>query len=376
MLPKPKSAGRSPSAMLVAFLRPPTLQLNKGRALARNLGDNYVGNEHLLFALTQQHEDIFEQLDIDPEQLLDILEAQFPKFSSSDRPQAPAPVKPEKISTSEPMDEKDIFRAIAEAETAGQPIALATVVRTEGSMPRHAGSKLLVYADGRIVGTVGGGAMEARVVEEAKTAIKEGKPRINTYTLNDLKAGDPGVCGGTADIFIDPLFVRPTLVVIGCGHVGKALAELAKWAGFRVIVSDDRGELCNPQHIPNMDEYIVTPPNAVHQHVELGPHTYVAALTRGLPIDIDLFPPLLQAEVPYLGLIGSRRRWALTTKELEARGFTKEQLARVRAPIGLELEAETPHEIAVSILAEIIMLRNGGTGKPMQWMGSAEAVSE
>lgn len=274
------------------------------------------------------------------------------------------------------MDEKDIYRALAEAQQAGQPVALATVIRTEGSIPRHAGSKLLIYPDGRIVGTVGGGAMESRVVEEAKAAIKDGKPRVSTYTLNDLKEGDPGVCGGTADIFVEPLFIRPTLVVIGCGHVGKALAELAKWAGFRVIVSDDRGEFCNPQHIPNMDGYIVTPPNAVHQHIDLGPNTYIAAVTRGLPVDLELFPPLLQANVPYLGLIGSRRRWSLTAKELEVRGFTKEQLARVRAPIGLELQAETPHEIAVSILAEIIMLRNGGTGQPMQWMGSAEPAAE
>jgi xanthine dehydrogenase accessory factor len=273
------------------------------------------------------------------------------------------------------MDEKDIYRALLEAQEQSLPAALATVIRTQGSMPRHAGSKMLVYADGRIVGTVGGGALEARVVKEAQAAIADGQTRIGSYTLNDLEAGDPGVCGGTADIYIEPLQLRPTLVVIGCGHVGKALAELGKWMNYRVIVSDDRPDFCNPQYIPNMDGYVVAKPSEVAQHIELGPQTYVACVTRGLPVDLDLFPPLLKANVPYLGLIGSRRRWSLTVKALEERGFTAEQLSRVRAPIGLELNAETPQEIALSIMAEIVMLRRGGTGEPMQWVGKAEGTA-
>ncbi len=205
--------------------------------------------------------------------------------------------------------------------------------------------------------------------------MADGQTRISSYTLNDLSAGDPGVCGGTADIFIEPLVSRPTLVVVGCGHVGKALAELGKWLNYRVIVSDDRPEFCNPEAIPNMDGYVVAAPSEVAQKVTFGPQTYVACVTRGLPIDIDLFPPLLQANVPYLGLIGSRRRWALTVKALEERGFTTEQLARVHAPIGLELNAETPQEIAVSIMAEITMVRRGGTGEPMRWVGKAESAT-
>lgn len=268
------------------------------------------------------------------------------------------------------MDENDlVFRAVVEAQQQNQPAALATVIRTQGSMPRHAGSKMLVYADGRIVGTVGGGAMESRVIADAQTAIQSGESRVVSYTLNSLTDGDPGVCGGTAEIFIEPLTARPTLVVIGCGHVGKALAELGKWLGFRVVLSDDRAELCTPQAIPGMDEYLVAPPSQVAAQIRLDQRTYIAAVTRGLPVDVELFPPLLATDVPYIGLIGSRRRWALTVKALEERGITRGQLTRIHAPIGLELNAETPHEIAVSIMAEIIMLRRGGTGQPMQGLG-------
>ena len=268
------------------------------------------------------------------------------------------------------MDENDqVFRAVVEANEKGIATALATVIRTQGSMPRHAGSKMLVYADGRIIGTVGGGAMEARVIKDAQATLQSGESRVVSYTLNDLKDGDPGICGGTAEIFIEPLNLRPVLLVIGCGHVGKALAELGKWLGFRVLVSDDRAELCNPQALPGMDGYIVAPPAQIADQVKLDRLTYVAAVTRGLPIDVELFPPLIGTDVPYIGLIGSRRRIALTVKALEEKGIPHEQLARIRAPIGLELNAETPQEIALSIMAEIIMVRRGGTGQPMQWLG-------
>src|SRR5262249_44412125 len=175
----------------------------------------------------------------------------------------------------------------------------------------------------------GGGAMEARVVQEAQAAMADGQTRFVSYTLNDLGAGDPGVCGGTAEFFIEPSAKPATLVVIGCGHVGKALAELGKWSGLRVVVSDDRPEYCNPEYIPGMHEYVVAKPSEVPQRVALGPNTYVAAVTRGLPVDLDLIPALLQANVRYLGLIGSRRRWALTVKALEERGISEEQSARV-----------------------------------------------
>lgn len=259
-----------------------------------------------------------------------------------------------------------IFRAIADAQTTGEPVALVTVVSTQGSMPRHAGSKMLVHSDGTTLGTIGGGAMEARVIEEARASLSDGQPRMRSYTLNSLEAGDAGICGGTAELFIEPVNAAPTLLVIGGGHVGKALCELALWAGFRVILSDDRAEYCNPSYTPGLAGYIVCPPTELPQQIAIDKNTYVAAVTRGLPVDLKLIPALLQSQAPYIGLIGSRRRWTLTEKALvEDVGLDPKDVMRIRAPIGLELQAETPKEIAVSILAEIIMLRRGGSGRPM-----------
>jgi xanthine dehydrogenase accessory factor len=158
--------------------------------------------------------------------------------------------------------------------------------------------------------------------------------------------------------------------------VGKALAELGKWAGYRVLLSDDRAEYCNAEYAPGLDGYIICPPGAITQHISITSRTYIAATTRGMPVDMNLIPSLLATTAPYIGVIGSRRRWALTAKALQAeKGLTEAQLARVRAPIGLELQAETPKEIALSILAEITMLRRGGSGQPMKWMGEPEEAS-
>jgi xanthine dehydrogenase accessory factor len=272
------------------------------------------------------------------------------------------------------VENQEVLRALLDAQEQGTPAALVTVISTQGSMPRHAGSKMLVRPNGEIVGTIGGGAMEAKVIGDAQSAINDGKTRIVHVELNDMAADGTGVCGGSAELFIEPLATPLTLVVIGCGHVGKALAQLGKWANFRVIVSDDRAEYCNPQHIPGMDGYVVASPADVPKHIALGPRTYIAAVTRGLPVDVDLFPALMQADVPYVGLIGSRRRWAITIKALKERGLSQEQIDRVHAPIGLELQAETPQEIAISILAEIIMVRRGGTGEPMQDSAKSNAL--
>lgn len=271
-------------------------------------------------------------------------------------------------------DNLAVYQALVEAQTGGKQVVLVTIIETQGSIPRHAGSKMLVYADGSIVGTVGGGAMESRAIEAAKAALASGESRIESYSLSSLENGDPGICGGTAKMFFEPLGVAPLLLIIGVGHTGKALAELGKWAGFRVAISDDRPEFCNAEYLPGMDAYVVCKPGDIADHITIDKQAYIAALTRGLPIDIDLIPRLLQTPAPYIGVIGSRRRWALTVNALQdERGLSPDELARIHAPIGLEIEAETPVEIAISILAEIIMIRRGGTGKPMQWIGEVNA---
>jgi xanthine dehydrogenase accessory factor len=263
-----------------------------------------------------------------------------------------------------------IYQDLAELERRNLAGALCTIISSHGSTPRHTGSKMLVYPDGSIRGTVGGGELENRVIAEAKTAIQDGKPRRLEYNMADPSRGDPGVCGGQVEVYVEPIQPRPTLVVIGSGHVGKAVAHLAHWLGFHVAVNDDREEFCNPQAVPDADEFLPVPMAELPAHLEINPWTYLVLTTRGTNVDIPGLPALLDTPAAYIGVIGSQRRWATTKKELLASGVPAEKLARVRSPIGLELLAETPEEIAVSIMAEILMLRNQSTGQIMSAGGS------
>jgi xanthine dehydrogenase accessory factor len=257
-------------------------------------------------------------------------------------------------------------------ERAGTPAALCTVVRTRGSVPRHPGSRMLVLGDGSTEGTIGGGEMEGRVVGEALDVIRTGAARLVRYALVDPRAGDPGVCGGELEVFVEPVTARPALVVIGGGHVGRALVQMGSWLGFRTVLCDDRAEFCTPDAVPGADEYLPISAAELARRFQFQPDTSIVLPTRGAPVDVEALPLLLDVPHAYLGVIGSRRRWATVVQELAARGIPPETLARVHAPMGLELGAETPEEIAMSVLAEIVMLRRGGTGRSMRWMGRPE----
>ena len=260
----------------------------------------------------------------------------------------------------------NIYSAILEAQTSGQSAALCTVIRSSGSVPRHSTSKMVVFADGKFIGTVGGGGLEQRTIEEAQVVARSGRSKIVEYNLVDPQQGDPGVCGGTVEIFIEPINPPPSVVIIGAGHVGKATAHLAKWLGFRVVVMDDRLEYVSPEWIPDADEYLPGTVIDLLPQANLNSQSYIVAVTRGYNIDVGILPTLLNHDVAYIGVIGSRRRWTQALKELRETGVAEEKLARVHAPIVLELNAETPEEIAVSIMAEIVMIRNGGTGRSMR----------
>lgn len=259
-----------------------------------------------------------------------------------------------------------VYQSLAELEVTHQPAALCTVVKTSGSTPRHSTSKMLVYADGRILGTVGGGELENRVRKEALDSLKDGKPRLLAYNMTDPARGDPGVCGGQVEVFVEPILPPPMVVVLGGGHVGKAVAHLAKWLGLRVAVSDDRPEFCTPEANPAADEFYNCPMAELPLNLPITPHTYLILTTRGSQVDVAGLPALLETPAGYIGVIGSRRRWSETVKGLNEAGITDEQLKRVHSPIGLGIGAETPEEIAVSILAEVLMLRGGGSGKQMK----------
>ncbi len=259
-----------------------------------------------------------------------------------------------------------IYHALAELEKNNEAAALCTVTRSEGSTPRHVGSKMLVYADGHFLGTIGGGDMEHRVLDEAQIAIAEGKPRTLNYTLADPARGDPGVCGGTVEVFVEPILPAPLIIVIGGGHVGKAVVHLAKWLGFRVAVSDDRAEFATESAVPGADAYYVGTMDQLPSQVHIDKRTVLILTTRGSPVDTAGISPLLDSDAAYIGVIGSRRRWSVTEKKLREKGIGAEKIARVHSPMGLELQAETPEEIALSIMAEVLMSRDAATGKMMK----------
>ncbi|HEX9385454.1 MAG TPA: XdhC/CoxI family protein [Anaerolineales bacterium] len=260
----------------------------------------------------------------------------------------------------------NIYQALSEIEKNNQSAALCTVVKSEGSTPRHVGSKMLVYPNGKFIGTVGGGELESRVIKAALASLNNGSAQNLSYTMADPSRGDPGVCGGTVEVFVEPILPPAMIVVIGAGHVGKAVVHLAKWLGFRVAVSDDRAEFCNPESLPGADAYYPVEMGKLTEHLKVNKQTYIVITSRGSAVDAAGLPNLLESDSAYIGVIGSRRRWLTTVKALKEKGVSEEKIAQVHSPMGLELNAETPEEIAVSIMGEILMIKDRGTGKQMK----------
>jgi len=254
---------------------------------------------------------------------------------------------------------EQVYQAALEAIRQGESAAMATVVEASGSTPRGASAKMLIYADGRTVGTVGGGGVEARVIEEAQAALAEGQSRELGYNLVDDKRGDPGICGGSMRVFVEVLASRPTLLILGGGHVGQAVAELAAFLGYRIAVMDERPEMVTPERFPQAETRLT---GDVVQHVadfSLTGQTYVVMVTPHYTLDEKVLAVLAGRSMAYVGMIGSRRRTALTFERAQESGVSKGFLESIYTPIGLDIGAETPHEIAFSILAEIIAVQRG-----------------
>ena len=255
---------------------------------------------------------------------------------------------------------EEVLAAAADALARGDAAALVTVVRANGSTPQRAGAKMLVFADGRTVGTIGGGCYENDAFWKAREAITTGRGTLLHYDLNDDFAQENGlVCGGQMDVHVDPLAPAPHLYIIGAGHVGWQVAQLAHTAGFRTHVIDDREKFANRERFPDADEVIVEPiGDWLHQAV-LPPTAYAVIVTRGHQADLEAMRSLAARDLAYLGLIGSRAKVVRISQALVADGLPAECLERVHAPIGLDIGAVTPAEIAISIVAELVAVRRG-----------------
>ena len=253
-----------------------------------------------------------------------------------------------------------MFAAVADALERGEAAALVTIVATRGSTPQRVGAKMLVYADGRIVGTIGGGCYENDAFWKAREAIANRRPQLLHYELVDDFAQETGlICGGQMDVYIEPIEPSPELYIIGAGHVGFHLARLAHEVGFRVTVVDDREKFANAERFPTAEEVVVDDIPGWVARAMPPAHSYVVIVTRGHTNDLEALRALAPRELLYLGLIGSRAKVARIFDALTTDHMPEEHLQRVHAPIGLDIGAVTPQEIAVSILAELIAVKHG-----------------
>ena len=270
-----------------------------------------------------------------------------------------------------------MLAAAAAALKRGDPVALVTVVRANGSTPQRAGAKMLVFPDGRTIGTIGGGCYENDALWKARDALVTGRSALLHYDLNDDFAQENGlVCGGQMDVHIDPLEPTPQLFIVGAGHVGWHLGKLAVEAGFRVHVIDDRDKFANPDRFPGAEQVIVEPiPEWLHR-TELPQSAFVVVVTRGHTHDLDAMRALAARDLKYLGLIGSRAKVRRIFDLLLEERLPAECLSRVHAPIGLDIGAVTPAEIAVSIMAELIAVRRGvdTASLAMKWPDAARST--
>ncbi|MGH9329848.1 MAG: XdhC family protein [Vicinamibacterales bacterium] len=255
---------------------------------------------------------------------------------------------------------EEVLTAANEALARGETVALVTIVRVVGSTPQRVGAKMLVFADGRTVGTIGGGCYESEAFWKARDAIATGRPRVVRFDLTDDIAGESGlICGGQMDVFIEPLAPSPHLYIAGGGHVGLHLARAAADVGFRIHVVDDREKFASAERFPGAEEVVVDSIPAWLEQAALAPPAYVAIVTRGHQHDLAALRAVATRDLRYVGLIGSRAKVTRIFDALQEEGMPADALRRVHAPIGLDIGAVTPAEIAVSIVAELVAVRHG-----------------
>lgn len=272
--------------------------------------------------------------------------------------------------------QETVYSAVVRALELGDAAALVTIVSTQGSTPQRVGAKMLVHADGRTVGTIGGGCYENDAAGKARESIRTRKAAVVRYDLSDSLAEENGlICGGRMEVFIEPLDPSPRLLVVGAGHVSQHLARMAADVGFLVHVLDDREKFASRERFPTAAAVEVADIAPFLAAADMPPTSYVVVLTRGHTHDLGAMRALAGRNLRYIGMIGSRAKVARISDALAEEGVSAEWLKCVHAPIGLRIGAVTPEEIAVSIVAELIAVRRGATidreGAPAAMRGRA-----
>ena len=255
----------------------------------------------------------------------------------------------------------DLFEEIVKMRRGGQRGALATIVHTNGSIPSYESSRMLVREDGSMAGTIGGGCVEAEVWAAAKEVMQKEAPRKMVFHLNNEASYDNGlICGGTLEVFVEPILPRPVVYLFGGGHVSMAVAKAAHAAGFGIVVVDDREAFANKERFPMAQEVYTSYENAFEK-IKPNAASYLVIVTRGHKEDMRVLAWAVRTEARYVGMIGSKRKVMSVYKALENEGYKPEEFERVFAPMGLDIGALSPEEIAVSITAELVAVRRNAS---------------
>ncbi len=252
----------------------------------------------------------------------------------------------------------DIYDEIVRLRRLGQKAALATIVQVRGSIPSYESAKLLVREDGSMIGTVGGGCVEAEVWTAAREVMETEKPRHLSFNLGQDAAYDNGlICGGQLDIFVEPVIPPLRAFIFGAGHISKSLSKVAALAGFATTIIDDRDTFANRERFPEADEVFAGEYEDVFAKLPINETSYLIIVTRGHRDDMRVLRMAVGTAARYIAMIGSKRKVIGVVKELEEQGIARERLERIHAPMGLEIGAISPEEIAVSVAAEMIAVR-------------------
>ena len=252
----------------------------------------------------------------------------------------------------------DIYDEIVRLRKLGQKCALATIVQVNGSIPSYESAKMLVREDGSMIGTIGGGCVEAEVWNAAREVIETEKPRHLTFSLGQDAAYDNGlICGGQLNIFVEPVTPQPRAYIFGGGHVSKSISKVANMAGFSTVIVDDREAFANAERFPEADATYAEDYEDVFPKLPVTSSSYLIIVTRGHRDDMRVLRWAVTTQARYIAMIGSKRKTISVVHELEKEGFSRDMFSKVFAPMGLEIGAETPEEIAISVVAEMIAVR-------------------
>ncbi len=252
----------------------------------------------------------------------------------------------------------DIYQEITRIIAEGGEAALVTIVSANRSTPRGVGAKMLVRADGSILGSIGGGSVEAQLIKESAEVIRKGQPQRRHFSLVPKKGEEIGMgCGGEMEVFIEPILPPPAMYIFGGGHVSLALAKIGKLLDFKIVVIDDRAEYATPERFPDADLVLAEDFDKAFSRLKIDVSSYIVIVTRGHITDEAVLGLVLGTPAKYIGMIGSKTKFKTLSGHLLAKGVSKELLDTVHTPVGLEIYAETPEEVAVSILAELVKIR-------------------